>query len=196
VQDARDTEYISPNLLKQTPPPCPMEFMSKTLPADKSLFKQSNQSREFITDKPSTALYGNIMHKLFEQILHFDTIEIAVENLIVDGLLRPDEKPIYTEKVLSAIRESKVEHWFDGRYRSYREYSIIMEENGEIVNKRPDRVLFSDEETIVVDYKFGTMHASHKKQVKQYMDLLETMDYPHVKGYLWYVEEQKTEAII
>jgi ATP-dependent exoDNAse (exonuclease V) beta subunit len=173
-----------------------MEFVSKALPEDKFIFKQSNKSREFVTAKPATALYGNIMHKLFEQVGHSDSIETVVEGLITEGLLRHDEKEKYIEKVRSAIRESKVENWFNGKYRSYQEYSIIMEENGEIVNKRPDRVLLSDDETIVVDYKFGRAHPSHKKQVRHYMDLLETMQYPNVKGCLWYVEERKTEAVI
>jgi ATP-dependent exoDNAse (exonuclease V) beta subunit len=173
-----------------------MEFVSKAFLPDKFLFKQSNKSREFVTAKPAPALYGNIMHKLFEQIGHLDTIEIVVEGLIIEGLLRPDQKQEYVEKVRSAIKESKVESWFDGQYRSYQEHSIIMEENSEIVNKRPDRVLLADDETIVVDYKFGSVHSSHKKQVKQYMDLLENMQYSNVKGYLWYVEERKTEEVI
>ncbi|MDR1527172.1 MAG: UvrD-helicase domain-containing protein [Dysgonamonadaceae bacterium] len=192
---ARVDSPLPINPLKQTPPSCEIEWVSNAFPADKFLFKQSNKSREFIAAKPSPALYGNIMHHLFEQIAGLDTIERAIDNLIADGLLRPDEKVEYTEKVLSAIRESGVEHWFDGQYRSYQEYSIITEEEHEIVNKRPDRVLFSGDETIVVDYKFGSAHPVHKKQVKQYMHLLETMHYPHVKGYLWYVGERKVEEI-
>jgi len=183
------------NILKQTPPPCPVEFVSKSFPEDKSVFKQSNKSREFISAQSAPTLYGNIMHKLFEQITHWDNIEIAVQNLIVEGILRPDEKQEYIEKVRSAIRESKVENWFDKGYLSYQEHSIITEESGEIVSKRPDRVLLSDNETIVVDYKFGTAQPSHKKQVKQYMNLLGTMHYPNVKGYLWYVEERRVEAV-
>jgi len=191
---ARATARSNP--LKQTPPPRLMEFVSKSFPADKFLFKQSNKSREFIAAKPIPALYGNIMHKLFEQITHRDTIEMAVDNLIVEGILRPDEKQKYIENVRSAIRESKVENWFDGQYRSYQEYSIITEENNEIVNKRPDRVLLSDNETIVVDYKFGTAQPAHKRQVKQYMNLLDAMHYPNVKGYLWYVEERRVETVV
>jgi ATP-dependent exoDNAse (exonuclease V) beta subunit len=185
----------SANPLKQTPPPHSAEFISNPFPANRFLFKQSNQSREFVAAEPSPSLYGNIMHNLFEQISGFDSIEPAIDNLIDAGLLRPAEKSEYVDKVHSAIRKSQVESWFDGRYRTYREHSIITEENNDIVNKRPDRVLLSDDETIVVDYKFGAPHSAHKKQVKQYMDLLQSMHYPNVKGYLWYVEQQKVEQI-
>jgi ATP-dependent exoDNAse (exonuclease V) beta subunit len=194
--DSEKADYpLSLNPLKQAPPPYEIQFASNAFPAGKFLFKQSNQSREFVADRPSPSLYGNIMHHLFEQITGFDTIELAVDNLISNGLLRPDEKRDCVEKVHAAIRESKVESWFDGRYRIYREHSLITTENNEIVTKRPDRVLLTENETIVIDYKFGAAQVSHKKQVRQYMDLLSAMQYPHIKGFLWYVEAREVEEI-
>jgi ATP-dependent exoDNAse (exonuclease V) beta subunit len=183
------------NPLKQAPPVRPISFISNALPAGRFLFKQSNRSREFVTGKPSNALYGNIMHYLFEQVTDQASIDIALDRTIAEGLLLPDEKAACRRKILDAIRESNVEHWFDGHYRTYRELSMIVEENGEIVSKRPDRVLLSDTETLVVDYKFGAPHPAHRKQVRQYMDWLAAMHYPQVKGYLWYVEDRFFEEI-
>jgi ATP-dependent exoDNAse (exonuclease V) beta subunit len=190
-----DEDRPSANPLKQTPPPMTVAFASNVFPAGRFLFRQSNQSREFVSDTPSPALYGNIMHHLFEQIADFDSIEPAVDHLIDNGLLRPADRLSCIDRVRAAIRESHVEHWFDGRYRAYREHTIITEENDDIVHKRPDRVLFSDRETIVVDYKFGAPHASHQKQVRHYMRLLESMQVPHVQGFVWYVEQRSVEAV-
>jgi ATP-dependent exoDNAse (exonuclease V) beta subunit len=189
------------NPLKQTPPSWTVSFVSKEFQPDKSIFKQSNKSREFV--RPGNAggketgarLYGNIMHYLFEQINHLDDIEKAIDNLIIQGLIQPDEKQDYSGKIHSAIRESQVESWFNGQYKSYKEYSIIMEDAGEIVSKRPDRVLFTENSTLVIDYKFGEAHSAHKEQIKQYMTLLENMNYSKVEGYLWYVEKRKIERI-
>jgi ATP-dependent exoDNAse (exonuclease V) beta subunit len=201
----------SDNPLKQIPPPVEATFVSKAFQADKSIFKQSNQSREFVSATPPTlhpapftvnreprteyVAYGNIMHNLFEQITRPDTIEKAIDNLIIQGVIHPDEKADYGKKIRSMIRESQVEHWFSGEYKSYQEHSILTEEDGEVVSKRPDRVLISDKETIIIDYKFGKAHPSHKKQVQQYMKLLDNMKYPNIKGYLWYVEERKVEKV-
>jgi ATP-dependent exoDNAse (exonuclease V) beta subunit len=196
VHRAPCTVHLSDNPLKQTPPPYEITFVSKEFQPEKSIFKQSNQSREFVAPpREDGRLYGNIMHNLFEQITRFDTIEKAIDNLIIQGLLQPDEKERYAEKIRSAIQESKVESWFSGEYKSYQEHSIITEENGEVVSKRPDRVLLSEDSTIVIDYKFGKAHPEYKKQVKQYMDLLADMNYPNVEGYLWYVEERRVEKI-
>jgi ATP-dependent exoDNAse (exonuclease V) beta subunit len=186
----------SQNPLKQTPPIFEIKFATHAFPDGKSLFKQSNQSREFVSTQPaSPRLYGNLMHSLFEQIAHWDDIDRAVDNHIAAGLIPPSEKQEYAEKIRAAIRESGLETWFNHRYHSLQERSIILEENGEIVNKRPDRVLISDAETLVIDYKFGAAHAAHRQQIKRYMELLKKMQYPHVKGYLWYVDRRKVEEI-
>ncbi|GHV11166.1 DNA helicase [Bacteroidia bacterium] len=187
------------NVLKLSPTPMNVSFVLEEFQRGKAIFKQSNQSREFVAAPApplkrggsGERLYGNTMHYLFEQITTFDAIEKAIDNGIVQGLIVPEEKENYARKIRSAIEESHAENWFSGQYKSYQEHSIITEENGEVVSKRPDRVLRTDEETIVIDYKFGKTHAAHKKQVLQYMDLLETMKYPNVKGYLWYVEERQ-----
>jgi hypothetical protein len=134
------------------------------------------------------------MHKLFERINDWNDIERAVENSISEGVIAADERQAYIDKIRSAIVESGVEDWFSGNYKNYQEATILLEENGEVKQKRPDRVLFDTESTIVIDFKFGEAHNTHIKQVKHYMNLMESMSYPQVKGYLWYVEERKVIA--
>jgi hypothetical protein len=76
--------------------------------------------------------------------------------------------------------------WFNGTYRVFNEASIVTG-NGETY--RPDRVLIAPDNSrvIVIDYKFGQAHASHRRQVRNYMDLMRQMGYPAVEGWLWYV---------
>jgi ATP-dependent exoDNAse (exonuclease V) beta subunit len=200
------------NLLKHIPEPFPVSFVAQIFKPGESIFKQSNQSREFIsspsvqTSPPAPPhkgeergryiAYGNLMHKLFEQIHTWEDIDRAVENLISEGLLQPGEAPEISNKIRAGIVESQVEDWFSGQYKTYSEATILMEENGELKQKRPDRVLTGENTTQVIDFKFGEAHNVHKKQVKQYMQLLEAMGYPQVEGYLWYVEERRVEKII
>ena len=48
----------------------------------------------------------------------------------------------------------------------------------------------------VVDYKFGDEARGYKKQVREYMNLLKQMYPSHkVKGYLWYVRNERTEEV-
>jgi ATP-dependent exoDNAse (exonuclease V) beta subunit len=183
------------NILKQTPPLQYVDFVSEAFPEGKSIFKQSNKSRDFvdpdISPRRKYIEYGNIMHALFAAIHTLDDIEKSVDKLISEGIILPEEKENYTGKIKEAIKKSDVEDWFSDKYKVYSEFSILVEDNGEITTKRPDRILLSETETIIIDYKFGEPHAAHKKQMQQYTELLQSMDYPQVKAYLWYVEANR-----
>jgi len=195
LTNIRKAKEETTNPLKLTPPPLYIDFVSGEFPEGKSVFKQSNQSREFIrSDSPTKENYithGNIMHALFAAIRTPDDIDKAVERFVSDGLILPDEKNDYKDKIRSYIRNPQVEDWFSNKYTVYPEFSIIVKENGTVTTKRPDRVLLSDTQTLVIDYKFGEPHRSHETQMQEYLTLLQTMNYPNPAGYLWYVEKNE-----
>ncbi|MDR0612087.1 MAG: UvrD-helicase domain-containing protein [Dysgonamonadaceae bacterium] len=191
-QNVDSTAGKTDNLLKQKAPSQYVDFVSEAFPEGKSIFKQSNKSRDFVDPDISPRRQyierGNIMHALFAGVRTVDDVEKAADKLISEGIIRPCEKADYVDKIESAIRKSGVEDWFSDKYKVYSEFSILVEENGEITTKRPDRVLLSETETLVIDYKFGEPHAAHRKQMRQYVGLLESMGYPRVRGHIWYVE--------
>jgi ATP-dependent exoDNAse (exonuclease V) beta subunit len=199
VLDVCDTaDKRNDNLLKETPEPFPVSFVAGVFKPDELIFKQSNQSREFVTPSPPLSRYidyGNLMHKLFEQINTWEDTGKAIENLISEGLIQPGEASAIRDKIRLSIVESQVEDWFSGKYKNYSEATVLMEEDGELKQKRPDRVLVGDDSVRVIDFKFGGTHSIHKKQVREYMQLLEKMGYSRVEGYLWYVETRKVEKI-
>lgn len=63
------------------------------------------------------------------------------------------------------------------------------------MERRPDRVVTDGHETIVIDFKFGKPRNEHKKQVRQYMELLTDMGYKSVKGRIWYVFQNEIVEI-
>jgi len=192
-------EKHSTNPLKQIPPPYPIRFRSELFSKEKPIFKQSNQSREFINPeaktKDSYVAYGNIMHELFARIRSLPDIPKAVNSLVCEGIILPDEQDVYIEKVRDAIKSVNAEDWFGDLYTVYSESPIILAEKGEITTKRPDRVLTSEHSTLIIDYKFGEIRSSHKHQMREYVRLLQTMNYPDVQAYLWYVEENRLEKV-
>ncbi|MDL2323160.1 UvrD-helicase domain-containing protein [Bacteroidales bacterium OttesenSCG-928-A17] len=190
---------VSDNPLKQISPAYPVSFRSEAFNGEKPLFKQSNKSREFINPevktKDSYVAYGNVMHELFARIRYLSDIEPAADSLVFEGLLLPDEKEECIVKAKNAISAVGVEEWFGDQYKVYSEFSIIIEDKGEITTKRPDRILMSDNATLIVDYKFGEARSSHKKQMQEYIQLLQSMNYPDVQAFLWYVGENRLEKV-
>jgi len=195
LTNIRKAKEETTNPLKQTHPPLYVDFVSGEFAEGKSIFKQSNQSREFIrSDSPARENYithGNIMHALFAAIHTPDDIDKAVERFVSDGLILPEEKDDYKNKIRSYIQNPQASDWFSEKYTVYPEFSIIVKEENTVTTKRPDRVLLSDTQTLVIDYKFGEPHRSHETQMQEYLTLLKSMNYPNVEGYLWYVEKEE-----
>ena len=61
--------------------------------------------------------------------------------------------------------------------------------------KRPDRVMTIGNKAVVVDYKFGKPSESNRTQIAQYVELLESMGYKDVEGYVWYIREQMIDRV-
>ena len=66
-----------------------------------------------------------------------------------------------------------------------------IDDEGHLVERRPDRVTTDGGETHVVDFKFGRPHPDYLQQVQEYMQLLIKMGMPQVRGWLWYVYSNK-----
>lgn len=159
-------------------------------------FKQSNKSRDFIEgdDAEEQQKYyiriGTVLHNIFSTIKTQDDIEDALKQMELDGVLYDDN--VSRQKVESMIKKRltspKVSDWFSDKWQVINECTILSCHDQKLVKEnRPDRVMRSPEETIVVDFKFGKPKEEHQEQVSHYMQLLREMGCPNVKGYLWYV---------
>jgi CRISPR/Cas system-associated exonuclease Cas4 (RecB family) len=131
------------------------------------------------------------MHTLFSYIETTEDIPVALDRLIFEGIILPGEKKEYSQKIQQHISDSQVEDWFSGKYKTYAECAVLVEENGEVTTQRPDRVLFSDEETLIIDYKFGEQRSEHKNQMQRYARLLEQMNRKNIRTFIWYVEKNE-----
>ncbi len=129
---------------------------------------------------------GIVLHDILSRVNVATDLHEAVTSAVNEGLISLSESSA-VEVMLGEMIDSVADrHWFDGTYRLINETPIITPE-GE--NYIPDRLMFSGDEAIVVDYKFGHRHTStYTAQVRGYMSLLSQMGYTHIRGYLWYQE--------
>ena len=93
------------------------------------------------------------------------------------------------------LESNRVKDWFSDHWQLFNECSIIFMEDGKLVERRPDRVMTDGKETHVVDFKFGHPCEDYHEQVRQYMQLLSSMGLPNVRGWLWYVYNNKVEEV-
>ena len=163
-------------------------------------FKQSNRSADFIRgeeDESSQYIHqGELLHNLFAYIRTTDDIPQALARLRMEGVIASDEQEQEIQKLaVWALGHPKVKEWFSGNWTLYNECAIIYMDKDGLQTRRPDRVMMKEGQVVVVDFKFGKKKAVYHKQVRDYMSLLASMGYTHIRGYLWYVYNNELEEV-
>ena len=174
-----------------------------SMPHFTAQFKQSNKSKDFISEGQSRrSRYieaGNVMHKLFSSIRTIDDIEPQLKQMEFDGIIYDEN--LTAEKLRSFLAErfndEQVKDWFSPCWRVFNECSILEydKNTGKTIERRPDRVITDGTQTIVIDFKFGKPQKAHAAQVAEYADLLRRMGHTDVKGFVWYVMENRISKI-
>lgn len=181
--------------------PTPVTIQSYTA---KTAFKQSNKSRDFVqddTNETEQARYikmGNVMHNLFSTIRTVADIPQALRELELGGVLYDED--VSAESLRNMLQkrlsDKRVADWFSPRWNLFNECSIIsINEEGELQERRPDRVMTDGQQMVVIDFKFGRPRDEYQEQVREYMELLRHMGYQQVSGYLWFVYSNKIEEV-
>ena len=173
--------------------------------SNKVEFRQSNRSQQFVEgdDEDSRQRHqyiqtGSILHEIFSTIRTVDDIPDALQRLQFEGVLYDEQ--ISAERITSMLRKRlehpRVRDWFSKRWSLFNECTILSVEDGQVKERRPDRVMTDGHEWIVVDFKFGAPKPEYHDQVREYMQLLASMNPENaVKGYLWFVYSNHIEEV-
>ncbi len=153
-------------------------------------YEQQLKQREYINQ-------GLLYHALFSRINTSNDVDAALSSLLREGVISTRQQALSMRRfVIKALSKPEVQSWFDGTYELFNECSILYRnDSGMAVTQRPDRVMVDKDEAIVVDYKFGAEKRSYHYQVLGYMNHLSQLLHKPVKGYLWYVFEQRIEEV-
>lgn len=166
-------------------------------------FKQSNRSADFIRgeeepdEKNQYIRQGQLLHNLFASIGQESDLPQAIALLRREGILESEERETQITKLAQwALNHPKVKSWYDGSWELFNERTILStDEDGNLQTRRPDRVMMKNGQVVVVDFKFGKRQEAYREQVQMYMQLLETMGYTRIQGYLWYVFANELEEV-
>jgi ATP-dependent exoDNAse (exonuclease V) beta subunit len=200
VETVNIAKEKSDNKISLSPEPLFVPFVSSNYDAT---FIQSNSAREFAktTDDETVRNMvpvnrGRLLHRIFAEIKTLHDIDATVDKFQFDGMIQQNSKYDLKNFVVNAIAESQVQHWYSGEYKLFTECAIITKNsNGNVITKRPDRVMIDAENTIIVDFKFGKQNKLYNTQVSEYMQLMSEMNYKNVRGFLWYVDHNIVEEV-
>jgi hypothetical protein len=128
------------------------------------------------------------MHEVFEGINTSADISIAVRKLVLEGKLPFEESADIEKRVNDLISIPQVADWFMPENMVLKEAGILLPTG---ITRRPDRVIFKNGKTTIIDFKFGEENSHYTQQVELYRNLLLDMGYNDIEAFIWYVDKNK-----
>ena len=202
-KSSRNSGQTSENPFLQPAAPIAVDFRYMDSQVN---FRQSNRSQAFIEAEESDEIErlnyiqtGSVLHQIFSMIRTTEDIEDALKQLQFEGVLYDEQ--ITPERITSMLRkrlqDPRVADWFSSHWTLFNECTILTMEDGEVKERRPDRVMTDGKKWVVVDFKFGTPKPEYNDQVREYMLLIKTMQpKAEVDGCLWFVYSNKIEEVV
>jgi ATP-dependent exoDNAse (exonuclease V) beta subunit len=136
---------------------------------------------------------GLLMHWLLSKMYTVNDLSAALNEAVLLGLTDKKEAELLKQKLTQLCSNSEIAEYFAEGLSCKLEAELIMQ-NGEIL--RPDRIVFKDRETILIDYKTGKENNKHySKQLLKYETALVSMGYTQVKKLLVYMDDLKIVSV-
>jgi ATP-dependent exoDNAse (exonuclease V) beta subunit len=127
--------------------------------------------------------FGNQFHLAIDQISDATQIEKTLNQLINQGEIERSFKIEMSQKLALLFANKIYLSLFENATEILSEQSILIDSQ---TTKRPDKIILKEQETIVIDYKTGSAKTNHSQQIIQYISLMNEMNFPSVRGYIYY----------
>ena len=137
--------------------------------------------------------YGLFMHELMSKIIVKDDAPAVLADMEYQGRIDAQQRAELSQKLDELMKIPQVADWFSPHWDVKNE-TALLRPDGAI--RIPDRVMFSDSQTVIIDFKFGAKKSEeYHKQLTEYSNLLSEMGYPNVSSYLLYVETFEIDQV-
>jgi len=149
-----------------------------------SVLKKTKSGNIFnITTEETTIAQqrGIFLHHFLSSLTSFPQNDNEIEAVLqsVEETYRETLRQIFYK----ILNDKNLRPHFAPEVKVLNETSILFP-NGNLL--RPDRVVFLEDKVVVIDYKTGEPHASHKEQIDEYCGAIRDMGYGNVEGVILY----------
>jgi ATP-dependent helicase/nuclease subunit A len=136
---------------------------------------------------------GSILHEVLARAEDLKDLDPVLSHMLGEGFFKEEELADLKKQAVHVLQHEDLQALLRNSRQSLAEKSII-DRYGK--SYRPDKVLFSANEVIVIDYKFTQKESpAHIKQVHGYRSLLQEMGYPTVSTYLFYAHSGELKLV-
>jgi ATP-dependent exoDNAse (exonuclease V) beta subunit len=163
--------------------PIPLRHYPVSRWRDKLVIRQSGETY-FDSDQEEKVKYGIHLHNVLSYIKTKGDVDAALQRAVQEGLLTATEIEPVKAELEALFRTPPVSSWFEEGWEVRTEVPVILPGGEE---SRFDRLLIKDNKVTVIDFKTGAPSKADHRQVLAYMDILKSMNFTTVDGYVLYV---------
>ena len=131
----------------------------------------------------SKVRFGQLAHSIFSKIGNADEVNDAVFEFIKHENVTEEERQKLQELIIATINHPQCKIFFNKGNTVKTECRLLCEGTESI----PDRVIITNDELYVVDFKTGQQLEKHESQIHRYCDAMRKMGYQNVHGVLLYL---------
>ncbi|MEO1054807.1 MAG: UvrD-helicase domain-containing protein [Bacteroidota bacterium] len=143
-------------------------------------------------DEQSQLMKLNMKLKaVLERIQGEDTIDLTLENLAIEGIINQEDIEAIKVKLKTLFDQPVFAGWFDENWQTLTAREIWNKGK----TSKPDRVLISGDEAVIVTFKYEYEEERDKRKLRSYAQLLEEMGYPKVYKYVVYVDDLSVREV-
>lgn len=154
---------------------------------DRSAFRILTQAGMlWDSDREEALLQGNRMHYILGLLETGDDLEAALDQSVARGIIPAGERTEFKDSLSAILKHPELGTYYQKGLVVKNEKEIISP-SGEIL--RPDRIVFTQEGAVLIDYKTGSPDPRYKEQLYRYSEVLENMGYTVVKRILVYINK-------
>lgn len=136
-----------------------------------------------VSDRSYKQELGVFIHDFLSKIETFPQSEAELAE-IVENVDNESDRQILRSVLRKIMNDVSLQPYFAPGVEVMNE-TTIMNCDGQL--RRPDRIVFLDDEVMVIDYKTGKENEAYQQQLEEYCELLREMGYINVKSMLLYV---------
>ncbi len=138
--------------------------------------------------------WGTLIHDTLASITNSNTISDAVSSKAEINQLNDEDKALLQQRVTATVNHELLREYFNTDFNIKPEAGILTPE-GDVF--RPDRVILSEKETVILEFKTGLPEPEkHRKQLDNYGNLLEQMGYKNIRKLLVYIDEKGNVEVL
>ncbi|MFW6352206.1 MAG: PD-(D/E)XK nuclease family protein, partial [Bacteroidota bacterium] len=130
--------------------------------------------------------------QVMERIYSPADVDHVLKAFFDTGEISKEQKEDWQIRIEKIIQHSELAMYYKPEITSKNECGMY-DQSGKFL--RADRVVFSGEKVIVIDYKTGSKNDLHRNQIKEYAQVIRKMGYQQVEKYLVYFDLDVVEKV-